>query len=109
MQSTSNRSGPEKDKSVPLSGPGSLIQSSLPVMDFTNQSVENQQVSSVLDLGCGDLIHISTIDHITNGTVHYTGVDVSEYILQENESSTRGSRVPASILRSLRHLTPILS
>ncbi len=74
-----------KDGSVPLSGPGSLVQSSLPVIDFINQGVENQQIGSVLDLGCGDLTYISTIDHITNGTVRYTGVDVSEYILEENE------------------------
>lgn len=75
-----------KDASVPLSGPGSLVQSSRPVIDFINQGVENQQIGSVLDLGCGDLTYISTIDHITNGAVQYTGVDVSDYILKENEN-----------------------
>ena len=74
-----------KDGSVPLSGPGSLVESSLPVIDFINQRVENHQIGSVLDLGCGDLTYISTIENIKSGALQYTGVDVSEYILKENE------------------------
>ena len=74
-----------KDGSVPLSGPGSLVESSLPVIDFINQGVANQQIGSILDLGCGDLTYISTIEHINSGLLLYTGVDVSDYILSENE------------------------
>lgn len=69
---------------VPLSGPGSMVESSLPVIDFINEAIDTNRIRTVLDLGCGDLTYISTIDSITSGAVRYTGVDVSDYILQEN-------------------------
>jgi len=73
-----------KDDGIPLSGPGSQVESSLPVIDFINHAVEQEKISSVLDLGCGDLTYISTVDHITSGKVSYTGTDISDFILREN-------------------------
>lgn len=72
------------DDAVPLSGPGSKVESSLPVIEFINRAVEQEKIESVLDLGCGDLTYISTVEHITSGAVSYTGIDISNFILREN-------------------------
>jgi len=73
-----------KNPDIPLSGPGSLVESSLPVIEFIKQSIAQGEVSSILDLGCGDLTYMSTIEPIKSGAVDYTGTDISEFILQEN-------------------------
>ena len=69
---------------TPLSGPGSSVENSEPVISFIQEKISQGEVKSILDLGCGDLTYISTVEEIVQGKVDYIGVDVSDYILQQN-------------------------
>jgi len=54
------------------SGGGSLLQNNIEFLNFLN----SLKVSSILDLGCGDLQYITHLDNFNN--IKYTGVDGSK-------------------------------
>lgn len=66
-------------KSIPLSGPGSDITITKELMEYLDNL---KGISSVLDIGCGDLTWIRKTKFFNK---KYIGIDISSYIVNENK------------------------
>ena len=79
------------DKDFPFySGPGSDDDSANPYLECVNTFIKIHNVKSVVDLGCGDFRLGSRIgDH----SVHYTGVDIVEPLIQANQARFGNDRI----------------
>lgn len=63
------------DPSVPLSGPGSSLDSTERIRAFLDHELARLGVRSILDVGCGDLAWLAHTRLPTSG-IRYTGVDI---------------------------------
>lgn len=63
------------------SGPGSSIECSKPYLDFVQQYCVENNVKSILDLGCGDF---ELMRHFNFDGIVYHGVDIVEYVVNNN-------------------------
>lgn len=66
---------------VPLSGPGSSLGCTQTFRSVLESYIQQYEIKSILDLGCGDLTWISTTSVFTSNTCKYWGYDVVESIL----------------------------
>ncbi|MCW2954846.1 MAG: hypothetical protein JWQ48_4016 [Conexibacter sp.] len=69
---------------VPRSGPGSLVERSLPVMAFLRERIASGEVRSVADIGCGDLTYIAAVPEIVSGAVAYYGYEIVPSLVEEH-------------------------
>jgi len=70
-----------QEKGVPLSGPGSTLESTETLRLLLPVIIEATGAKSILDAGCGDF----TWMRATPITVEkYIGVDIAQYVIQEN-------------------------
>ncbi len=72
------------NNNIPLSGPGSSIQNTIGTTKLLNDFVYNNNCTSVLDLGCGDLTWISNTRLFNDNSIKYTGIDVVESLIDNN-------------------------
>lgn len=68
------------------SGPGSYVENVKEWTSLINAFVKDKNVTSVLDLGCGDgqFLHLLDFNHLS-----YTGVDVSDVAIAKNKSTEK--------------------
>lgn len=64
-----------------LSGPGSDVEYTAPYRAFLEEWVQNKQITSICDIGCGDFTFTK---HINWNTIKYTGIDIVEDVIQSN-------------------------
>lgn len=74
------------DVRVPLSGPGSSLINTKNCSKMINDFINSNSITSVLDLGCGDLHWISKAPFFTENLIRYTGVDIVESLISEHLS-----------------------
>lgn len=72
---------------TPLSGPGSSIRQTSEVVDFLEKFISEHNITSVMDLGCGDLTWISKWKPVITGQLEYTGIDCSSHIIELNHNN----------------------
>jgi hypothetical protein len=73
------------DSNVPLSGPGSSIESTKDITNFLNNFIDEYNVTSILDLGCGDLVWMSNTPFFNDNNINYTGIDVVDFLIDEHK------------------------
>lgn len=76
-----------KNKNVPLSGPGSTIQVANNFANFIEKFIRNNNIVNIIDIGCGDLTWISKTKFFNDDKINYIGMDISEYIININKSN----------------------
>lgn len=69
------------DNNIPLSGPGSSLENTKDISKVLNEFIYNNNCTSVLDLGCGDLTWISKTEFFNDNNIKYTGIDVVEELI----------------------------
>lgn len=74
-----------KIKNVPLSGPGSSIESAKNFLHFVDKFIKDNNIKNIIDIGCGDLTWISKSDFFNNDNINYLGMDISEFIINKNK------------------------
>lgn len=84
------------------SGEGSLFKNCFQLINFLNNIIENNNFKSILDLGCGDLQYITTLDNFNE--LDYTGVDCSSYILKNQINHETITKKVDNFLDSLTEL-----
>jgi 2-polyprenyl-3-methyl-5-hydroxy-6-metoxy-1,4-benzoquinol methylase len=72
-------------RSVPLSGPGSSLETAKNFLLFIDKFIEDNNIKSVIDTGCGDLTWISKSNFFNNDNFNYLGIDISDYIININK------------------------
>ena len=77
----------EKDS---VSGPGSTLHETSAIRTHLPRILEQYQINSIIDAGCGDLTWLRQIDL---SRVHYTGIDISETIIQHHIKNTQAERM----------------
>lgn len=73
-----------------FSGFGSLPENARPWIAFLEEFLEEHNIQSVLEIGCGDW---TLQQYINWGDVDYTGVDFVEYILNRNEEAFGSDKI----------------
>lgn len=63
------------------SGPGSSIDCSKQYLDFLQSFCVNNNIKSILDLGCGDF---NLMRHFNFTNIMYHGIDVVDFVIQNN-------------------------
>ena len=66
------------------SGPGSKLTHNLVLIDYLNDFIEQNSVSSLIDLGCGDL---QWMPHVFASYLEYVGVDFCKNVLDKNKAN----------------------
>lgn len=72
--------------SMPLSGPGSTVENSLPVIDIITTLHAEGSISSILDVGCGDLEWIQSVEPIRTRKLRYYGLDLVPEVIERNKA-----------------------
>lgn len=70
-------------KEIPLSGPGSSIESTRDFRDFLDRFCLDNNVDSIVDLGCGDMTWMP-MTRVFNDT-KYTGIDIVDSVIQNHK------------------------
>jgi len=74
----------DKDPSVPLSGPGSSLSSTVDISKGLHKFIYEKNCKSVLDLGCGDLTWIKNTKFFNDSKIKYIGVDIVEMLINKH-------------------------
>lgn len=72
---------------VPLSGPGSSVESARNALILIDDFISDNNVKSVADLGCGDLTWVKSASFFNNDEIHYCGVDVVDSVIESHKKS----------------------
>jgi SAM-dependent methyltransferase len=67
----------------PTSGSGSSLEEGLPFIQYVQDFLQNHNIQSVVDLGCGDWVLAQKIDW---GRRNYLGIDIVEFLVKKNQS-----------------------
>ncbi len=70
------------EKGEGCSGLGSTVENAKPYTSYLAKFIEQHNIKSVVDLGCGDW---SFSRHFNWDNIQYTGVDVVKYIIRRNQ------------------------
>lgn len=68
---------------IPLSGPGSSLENTKEFTNFLNNFIEEKNINTCCDLGCGDL---TWIKYTKAFTINYTGIDIVESLIQTHKT-----------------------
>lgn len=64
------------------SGPGSSLECSKEYLTFLTQFVCDNNITSILDIGCGDF---NLMRHFDFSTVNYLGIDLVDFVIENNQ------------------------
>ena len=67
------------------SGPGSTIENTLPLIYWLESFIANNNINSILDIGCGDLQWIPSLIKLLPSYVTYTGLDCVSSIIKSHK------------------------
>lgn len=73
-----------KNKDIPLSGPGSSIENTINVILFLDSFIYNNNIKNILDLGCGDLTWTINTKYFNDNNIVYTGVDIVGSLIEKH-------------------------
>ena len=85
------------------SGPGSLRKNNKGYIDFLEKFIKNNNVSSVLDLGCGDWQFSKIIDWTG---IQYRGYDIVESVINENNKKYSSDNISFHIFSDSFSILP---
>lgn len=71
------------EKGEGTSGSGSTFENAKPYMSFLTEFLKKHEITSVVDLGCGDW---QFSQHINWQGIHYTGFDVVKSVVEKNKA-----------------------
>lgn len=74
-----------KRKDIPLSGPGSSIENTKHIINFLEEFIYNNNIKSILDIGCGDLTWTQTTKYFNDINIKYTGIDIVEDLIKNHQ------------------------
>jgi SAM-dependent methyltransferase len=69
---------------IPLSGPGSSIANTFKIIKALDKFVVDNEIKTILDIGCGDLTWIKTTNFFNNPDVEYVGIDIVEPLINSH-------------------------
>ena len=75
----------EKNAKIPLSGPGSTLESTKELRIFLDTVALSLDINTVIDLGCGDLTWMP-LTKIFTDQFKYTGVDIVNKLIIDNKN-----------------------
>jgi len=78
-------------KETPLSGTGSTLRNTKKIRNLLDVFIKERGITSITDMGCGDLNWISKTDFFNNPDIKYTGVDVADSVIASNLARGGGS------------------
>ncbi len=93
----------EKDLWGGGSGPGSKIYNAGPFLEYLQNFIDTQKISTIVDIGCGDWELMRTI-RIPNH-IKYLGLDIVDQIIAENEKKYAKDNVKFSAVDSVKDLS----
>jgi SAM-dependent methyltransferase len=70
-----------KEPHSTASGPGSTLECSEEYLIFLYNYIRQNNIKSVLDLGCGDF---NLMQHFNFNNINYHGIDIVEHVIQNN-------------------------
>lgn len=85
------------------SGGGSTIKATLRYKKFIERFLRDREISSIVDLGCGDWQFSQFIDF---ADATYKGFDVAETVVKENQKSFASDTVSFECLKNYEDLPP---
>lgn len=96
-----------KPQYLEKSGPGSTYSYSAPYRAFLERFIQQYDITSILDLGCGDMEIMSHVARITRSDrpMHYHGVDCIPELIARNKEQYPGYSFSCADLR----LYPVLA
>ena len=89
----------------PHSGNGSVVENALPYIDYLQNFINTHDVTSILDVGCGDWQIMSSIDILQH--VEDKGVDASKYVIDQNKEKYNQKNVKFKHIRDLNDIKNI--
>lgn len=75
-----------KNPNIPLSGPGSALGNAKVFSETLDNFIVDNNITSVLDLGCGDLNWIQHAKFFNDKNIEYVGVDIVEFLINNHKS-----------------------
>tara|TARA_R110000772_G_scaffold2410_1_gene8312 strand:+ start:34647 stop:35249 length:603 start_codon:yes stop_codon:yes gene_type:complete len=75
----------DKKAWVEGSGPGSTIEYCIPLIVFLSGYIKENNIKSMVDIGCGDIQWMSNI--FNNLNISYTGIDVVDNVININKGN----------------------
>lgn len=91
---------------MPSSGKGSFVENASEYENFIVDFVNNNNISSILDVGCGDFQVSSRILSRLEREVDYLGVDVSQIIIDQNRSAHESDKIKFRQLDAVKDEIP---
>lgn len=79
---------------VPLSGPGSSIENACEAANMLDIFVITNKISSIIDLGCGDLTWARETKYFNNQDIFYCGVDIVSSVIKSHTESFPSNKFP---------------
>jgi hypothetical protein len=92
------------EEGIGVSGSGSTLSNTLSYVDFLQEFIKINEITSVVDAGCGDWTFSKEIDW---GNVTYLGVDVVKNVIEENIHKYSSEQIHFEFLDMLRFELPI--
>jgi SAM-dependent methyltransferase len=83
------------------SGGGSALEACRPYMEFLQQFLDENNIQSLVDLGCGDW---QFSQHLDFSVINYFGIDASRIIIEANQRKFQSDNVQFDVLRSYEDL-----
>ena len=75
-----------KNPNTPLSGPGSALGNAKVFSETLDKFIIDNNITNVLDLGCGDLNWIQHAKFFNDKNINYVGVDIVEFLINNHKN-----------------------
>ena len=82
----------DNNPNIPLSGPGSSLDNTSEIVRELDKLVLNNEIKTVLDIGCGDLTWVSTTKFFNNPDINYVGIDIVESLIKSHSTKYNNIR-----------------
>ena len=95
-----NRWGSNESKS----GDGSTFRSTTHLRDFLRQIILEKEITSIVDIACGDFNWMSDI--IQNSKIKYLGIDIVPRVIEENQKKYGSDRIEFKVANVIEEVPP---
>ena len=85
------------------SGPGSKVENAKPFLDYLQDFINTQEISTIVDIGCGDWELMKTI-HIPD-RIKYLGLDIVDHIIAENQKKYAKNNIKFTAINDVTDLS----
>ncbi len=84
------------------SGPGSKVENAGPFLNYLQNFIDTQEISTIVDIGCGDWELMKTIRIPDN--IKYLGLDIVNHIIATNQKKYTRNNVKFETVDDIKNL-----